>query len=359
MVICSFCQKKCKNPKQCSVCKVAVYCSAKCQKLSWTKGHRRTCKKVEQIGDTISEVGSVPDAPEWERILLMIPHVDAMLACHNTYEDQIAIIFTFVSALRSYGLTTGSHDRIFEMIPLEMRRAVLEGEQKMFRDQGETLNFIADCSMIIENDEQAMEYFEKSRKVGEAHGFFGIESRACRGIGSLLILKGRVDDGMDLLRNALAAAPLAEVDCSNLEAVALETLIYHLLGMPGEWDDTQQAEVDNLTLRYCSLAEGMVCEVPAPVNSVLFNMFSYFLRTRYLWRCGDDVNAAVYLRKILGLLKNVSMEDEHDLLHRRPYVEQAERVIENIEFRCFHADTVDTFEGIVADFQSEIARLMG
>lgn len=343
MVLCSFCQKTCKTPKHCSVCKVAVYCGAKCQKLSWKKGHRHICKKVEEIGDTISHIKA-------SDVLLMLPYVDAMLEC-RAYDDQILIISTFVDALRTYGILNGSKDHIVEIIPLEMRRAVLEGKQQMCRDQGDTLGFIAQYSMIIKNDEQAMEYFEKSRKVAETHGFFGIESRACRGIGALLIRQGRFDEGMDLLRNALAAAPLAEVDCSSLEAAAIETLLLNILGMPWEWDNTQLAEADTLTLRYCSVAEGMVRENPMPIESVGHNMFSYFLRTRFLWRCDDDVNAAAYLRKMLALFRDVSTEDDNDL-YRRPCVQQAEMVLKHIEYQSFN-----TFKGIIADFQAEITRL--
>ena len=285
----------------------------------------------------------------------MLPHVDAMLASH-THDDQIGMLFTFVNALRSYGLSTGSQDRICEMIPLEIRRAILEGESEMFRDQGETFNFIADCSMIIKDDEQAMQYFQKSRKVGEAHGFFGIESRACRGIGSLLITQGRFDEGMDLLRNALAAAPLAETDCSNLEAVALETLIHNMISLPNAWDEVQQIEADRLTLRYCSVAESMAHEIFMPANSVLFHMFSYFLRTRFLWRCGDDVNAVGCLQNMLASFKNISLKNDEDKLYRRPYIEQAERVIEYIEYQ--HGSTTDeTLKALISDFQAEITRL--
>jgi len=61
--------------------------------------------------------------------------------------------------------------------------------------------------------------------VGAAHGFFSLESRACQGLGKLAEQEGRREEGLDLFRNALAAAPLNETDDSSYELSALDSLI--------------------------------------------------------------------------------------------------------------------------------------
>ena len=46
-----------------------------------------------------------------------------------------------------------------------------------------------------------------STGIGAAHGFFSAEGQACLGLGQLALHWGRHEDGLDLLRNVLAAAP--------------------------------------------------------------------------------------------------------------------------------------------------------
>ena len=43
MPTCSHCAREVTKIKRCSVCKI-VYCSVKCQRKSWKRGHRTTCK---------------------------------------------------------------------------------------------------------------------------------------------------------------------------------------------------------------------------------------------------------------------------------------------------------------------------
>ena len=69
-------------------------------------------------------------------------------------------------------------------------------------------------------------YHHKARKVGEAHGFFSVECRACLGLGQDKIVEGCIEEGLDLLRNALAASRLSEHEgFSTWELPVLESLI--------------------------------------------------------------------------------------------------------------------------------------
>ena len=49
-------------------------------------------------------------------------------------------------------------------------------------------------------------WFERARAVGEAHGFFTLESKACLGLGHLAMLHMRKDEAVQLLQNSLKAA---------------------------------------------------------------------------------------------------------------------------------------------------------
>ena len=35
---------------RCSKCKVVAYCSARCQRLAWVKGHREACGRLPSLG---------------------------------------------------------------------------------------------------------------------------------------------------------------------------------------------------------------------------------------------------------------------------------------------------------------------
>ena len=52
---CSVCNKLCK-PKLCKKCMQVGYCSSACQKSDWQK-HKKVCKMVIKVGDTVQAKG--------------------------------------------------------------------------------------------------------------------------------------------------------------------------------------------------------------------------------------------------------------------------------------------------------------
>ena len=84
------------------------------------------------------------------------------------------------------------------------------GKRQPFRDQGGTMCALADSLCAADKRQEASFYYQKARKVGEAHGFFSVECKACLGLGQEKILEGYNEEGLDLLRNALAASRLSE-----------------------------------------------------------------------------------------------------------------------------------------------------
>jgi len=102
----------------------------------------------------------------------------------------------------------------------------LMGKRQRFRDQGEEMCQVASILSGVGKQQEASLYYHKARKVGEAHGFFSVECRACLGLGQEAMREGRYEEGLDLLRNALTASRLSENEgLSAWELPVLESLI--------------------------------------------------------------------------------------------------------------------------------------
>ena len=47
---CAVCEKVTADILRCAVCKMAYYCSPKCQKRDWKRGHKTKCKELALVG---------------------------------------------------------------------------------------------------------------------------------------------------------------------------------------------------------------------------------------------------------------------------------------------------------------------
>ena len=156
----------------------------------------------------------------------------------------------FVVAHRLAFNSTGSKDKSLSIVRLETRRAEILGKMQRFRDQGETLCRAADYLRIFGNLQEAEGYFLRARKIAEAHGFFSVECKSCLGLGKLaMLLEGRQEEGVDLLRNALVCVPLCEEEVNTMELNVLQTFTdalfcTHAIG-----------EVEPLVARYLEAAK--------------------------------------------------------------------------------------------------------
>ena len=109
------------------------------------------------------------------------------------------------------------------------------------------------CGDLLVNISQRPEgrrYFQKARDVGEAHGFFLVESKACIGLGEVAVSEGRYEEGLELLRNGVVAARLGEGEVDTNELVALSPLIIAL------FKTRAIDEVEPLVLRFRELSKG-------------------------------------------------------------------------------------------------------
>jgi hypothetical protein len=102
----------------------------------------------------------------------------------------------------------------------------LLGKRQRFRDQGEEMCSLAANLSEAGKQQEAFLCYQKARKVGEAHGFFSVECMACLGLGEEKMVEGCNEEGLDLLRNALAASRLSENEgYSTCEIPVLQSLI--------------------------------------------------------------------------------------------------------------------------------------
>jgi len=212
---CSNCGKQRAALKRCSRCKQASYCGAECQTAAW-KGHKKTCVTLDEVCEKVNAANLREDWREvlkWEgRMEEMIEHQpDA--GCNNIQN----ILKMFSNAHSMVCNATSSKDNSLSVVRLETRRAEVLGKMQRFRDQGEALCRVADELHFLGKNQEAEGYFQRARKIAEAHGFFSVECKSCLGLGKLAVERGRDEEGVELLRNALVCVPLCEEENPNME----------------------------------------------------------------------------------------------------------------------------------------------
>ena len=119
------------------------------------------------------------------------------------------ILMSFRDAHLSGTVPTGSPHHWLSAIRLGEQLIDFLGTRQLFRDQGEAMCSLAANLSGAGKHQEASVYYQKARKVGEAHGFFSVECRACLGLGQEAMSEGRHEEGLDLLRNALVASRLS------------------------------------------------------------------------------------------------------------------------------------------------------
>ena len=185
---------------------------------------------------------------------------------------------------------------------------------------------LANMLYTLEGDSCAT-WFERARAVGEAHGFFTLESKACLGLGQLAMLHKRKDEAVQLLQNSLKAAELNELDDPEYELFSMKSLIRAL------FDTDAIDEVEPLVRRFAAAAKTfskdrtmsvMVfdsfacsarlhevifhpltsCAHPPPTSQLHFSFFEYLLnRGLSLQARGNPREAVREVRAMLDLMR--------------------------------------------------------
>ena len=220
---CAHCGKHGVELKRCSICKHVWYCGSACQNAAW-KRHRKMCAPPLSTNDVRARVDAASAAGEWQEVLKWEGRMEELMAGQPdaTYE---LIMRRFQSAHLRGSSSTGSPHHILSLTRLGEQLIDSLGNRQFFRDQGEEMCNLAIILSEVGKQQEASLYYQKARKVGEAHGFFSVECRACCGLGEQAVMEGRHEEGLDLLRNALAAVPLTEDEGINL----WELPVLHLL----------------------------------------------------------------------------------------------------------------------------------
>jgi len=244
---CAHCGKQGVGFKRCSRCKQACYCGAECQNKDW-KRHKRNCSPPVSLQDVAAKINAAQATRDWRGVLQWEGRMEELMALNS--DDGCSFILLAFSVSHQMGWqATGSNDHARSYVGLVERRIPLLGTLQRFRDQGDAMCCLSDVLRQLKRKSEAASWSQRARDVGAAHGFFSLESMACRGLGTAAIGEGRHEEGMALLRNALVAAELNEVDDPTFELDALVCLINAL------FSTNSIDEVEPLVLRYREAAK--------------------------------------------------------------------------------------------------------
>ena len=244
---CAHCGKQGAGFKRCSVCKRASYCGVACQNANW-KRHKKTCAPPVLLQDVTAKINAAHAIGDWRGVLQWEGRMEELMALRSD-DDCLMILHVFSKANDMGFHATGSGDHARSYFGLEKRRIPLLGKLQRFRDQGEAMCDLSIMLDSLERSSEAATWSQRARDVGAAHGFFSLESRACVGLGMAAMEEGRHEEGMELLRNALVAAELNELDDPGYQLEALSALI------GGLFTSNAIDEVEPLVLRYQEAAK--------------------------------------------------------------------------------------------------------
>ena len=212
MSSCSECGKKRAVLKRCSRCKQDSYCGAQCQNAAW-KGHKKWCLSLD---DVVEKVNAADLREDWGEVLKWEGRMEDWMEGQS--DDECENILALFNRAHFWAFkSTGSKHHALSIVRLETRRVEVCGRMQRFRDQGLSMCVIAKHLHVLGKTQEAAGYYQRARKLGEAHGFFLLECESCFGLGNLARDEGRNEEGLELLRNALVCVPLCEGGADDVE----------------------------------------------------------------------------------------------------------------------------------------------
>ena len=186
---CAHCGKHGAGFKRCSRCKQASYCGVACQNSDW-KRHKKTCAPPVPLQDVAAKIKAAHAADEWRGVLKWEGRMEELMALRSD-EDCLWILSVFCDAHQMGLQATLSKDHARSYAGLVERRIPLLGKLQRFRDQGQVMCNLSDILRVLDRNSEAATWNQRARDVGAAHGFFSLESTACRGLGRAAVHAGR------------------------------------------------------------------------------------------------------------------------------------------------------------------------
>jgi len=196
------------------------------------------------LEDVLAELEAVDEAEGWRGVVKLDGRMLEMMALGADDADVYRILTFFVVAHRMRFRQTGDTDHARSYCTLLEWQIPLLGNLQRFGDQGHAMCNLSHILQSLERHREGVVWSQRARDVGEAHGFFSLESKACLGLGKAAVNGGRHEEGLALLRNALVAAELTELDDSKCEREALQVLLQVL------FQDRAFDEVEPLLVRF-------------------------------------------------------------------------------------------------------------
>jgi hypothetical protein len=198
--------------------------------------------------DVAAKLDAAKATGDWRGVLKWEGRMEELMALRSDHFCS-EILSVFSNAHRMGYRATHSEDHARSYVGLEERCIPLLGKLQRFRDQGEAMCNLSNMLRLLERISEAATWYQRARDVGAAHGFFTLECKACIGLGTAAIVAGRHEEGLELLRNALVAAELNELDDPGYEVEALQSLVL-VLFITSSID-----EVEPLVMRYREAAK--------------------------------------------------------------------------------------------------------
>jgi hypothetical protein len=274
---CSHCGTQGEGFKRCSRCKESSYCSAECQTAAW-KRHKKTCAPPLLWQKVLDKMDAAHAAGDWQEVLKWGWRVDELLGWQPDDWGRKVVLTSFITAHKAALSATLSKEHASAPILLLEQLVILLGKMQRFADQGEAMCEMGKHLLFLSRQRDAASWFVRAREIAAANGFFFIECNSCMGLGRVAMVKGHHEEGLALLRNALVAAPLNELDDPKFELAALEALIRAC------FETHAFEEVAQLVLRYRAVAQTSAIVAASGIDesftSIYFHLDSLYYSAR-------------------------------------------------------------------------------
>ena len=165
-------------------------------------GHKKMCLPLNEV---LAELRSANRCSDWRAVLEWELRMDELVEKESD-ADTSELIFEMFRRANLMMAASASTDHPLKVSILEGHRVELLGKMGRFQEQGEAICDIAENFLGGGRPQEAASFFTRACAIGAAHNLFSVQSHACQGLGTAAIMEGRDEEGVELLRTALAGS---------------------------------------------------------------------------------------------------------------------------------------------------------